>query len=105
MNFQTKQGSTVSVSDITDIDFYGYSEIIRTRNFTIFTVYTSIFGQFIGGFSFFLTTYEVKWSKTREASIKLNMIASIFDLLKIFSEVIVASKCGPLAKIEKQAMS
>ena len=33
------------------------------------------------------------------------MIVSILDLLKIFSEVIVASKCGPLAKIEKQAMS
>ena len=33
------------------------------------------------------------------------MIASILELLKIFSEVIVASKCGPLAKIEKQAIS
>ena len=27
------------------------------------------------------------------------------DLLKIFHEVIAASKCGPLARIEKQAMS
>ena len=33
------------------------------------------------------------------------MIASILELLKIFSDVIVASKCGPLAKIEKQAIS
>ena len=33
------------------------------------------------------------------------MIASILKLLKIFPEVIVASKCGPLARIEKQAMS
>ena len=47
--------------------------------------------------------------KTRDASIisgpQLNIIASILELLKIFSEVIVASKCGPLAKIEKRAMS
>ena len=27
------------------------------------------------------------------------------ELLKIFSEIIVVSKCGPLARIEKQAMS
>ena len=27
------------------------------------------------------------------------------QLLKLFSEIIVASKCGPLARIEKQAMS
>ena len=50
-----------------------------------------------------------KSSKTRDASIisgpQLNIIASILELLKIFSEVIVASKCGPLAKIEKRAMS
>ena len=36
---------------------------------------------------------------------QLNTIASILDLLKIFSEIVVGSKCGPLAKIEKQAMS
>ena len=45
------------------------------------------------------------FSKTREASYKwftiINIIASILDLLKIFSEIIVASKCGPLARIEK----
>ena len=29
----------------------------------------------------------------------------MLELLKIFSEVIVASKCAALAKIEKQAMS
>ena len=39
------------------------------------------------------------------SSPQLNIIASIRELLKIFSEVILASKCGPLAKIEKQAMS
>ena len=47
--------------------------------------------------------------KTREASIiygpQLNIIASILKLLKKFSEVIVASNCGQLARIEKQAMS
>ena len=36
---------------------------------------------------------------------QLNIIASILELLKIFTEVIVASKCDPLARIEKQAMS
>ena len=45
------------------------------------------------------------FSKTREASYKwftiINIIPSILDLLKIFSEIIVASKCGPLARIEK----
>ena len=50
-----------------------------------------------------------KSCKTRETSIisgpQLNIIASILELLKIFSELIVASKCGPLARIEKQAMS
>ena len=49
-----------------------------------------------------------KSSKTRETSIisgpQLNIIASLLELLKIFSEVIVTSKCGPLARIEKQAM-
>ena len=49
-----------------------------------------------------------KSSKTREASVingpQLNIIASIVELLKILSEVI-ASKCGSLARIEKQAMS
>ena len=48
-------------------------------------------------------------SKTRGASIiigpQLNIIESILKLLKIFSEVIVASTCCPLARIEKQAMS
>ena len=34
----------------------------------------------------------------------MNIIASILELLRI-SEVIVAFKCGPLARIEKQAMS
>ena len=50
-----------------------------------------------------------KSSKTREASIisspQLNVIASTLELLKKFTEVIVASKCSPLARTEKQAMS
>ena len=46
-----------------------------------------------------------KSSKTREASCKWSTILSIMDLLKIFSEVIVASKRDPLARIEKQAIS
>ena len=33
--------------------FYWCSEIIRTRNFTIFTVYAKIFGQFTAAFYFF----------------------------------------------------
>ena len=45
-NFQTKQGPKVAVSNISDIAFYECSEIIGTRNFTTFTVYATIFGQF-----------------------------------------------------------
>ena len=44
-------------------------------------------------------------SKTTEASNKWYPTLSILDLLKIFSEVIVAPKHGPLARIKKQAMS
>ena len=48
-------------------------------------------------------------SETREASIisgpQLSITTLILELLKIFSEVIVASKYGPLARIEKQSMS
>ena len=36
---------------------------------------------------------------------QLNIIASILELLKILSEVIAVSKYGPLARIEKQAIS
>ena len=46
-----------------------------------------------------------KSSETREVSYKLPTTFSILDLLNIFSEVIVASKYGPLARIEKRAMS
>ena len=42
--FRTKQGPTVSVSNIRNIAFNRCSEIIRTRNFTIFTMYATIFG-------------------------------------------------------------
>ena len=51
-NFWTKQGPTVSTSNIRDIAFYECSEITRTRNFTIFTVFTTIFGQFTAAFHF-----------------------------------------------------
>ena len=37
----------------TIIVFYGCSEIIRIRNFTIFTVYDTIFRQFMVAFHFF----------------------------------------------------
>ena len=50
-NFRTKQGPTVSVSNIRVIAFYGCSEIIRTRNFPICAVL--IFGQFTAAFHFF----------------------------------------------------
>ena len=49
-NFRTKQGPKISVSNIRDIAFYGCSEIIRTRIFTSFTMYITIFGQFIEDF-------------------------------------------------------
>ena len=52
-NFQTRQGPQVSVSNIA---FYGCLEIIQTKDFTVFTVYATIFGQFIAAFHFFLTT-------------------------------------------------
>ena len=39
------------------------------------------------------------------SGLQLNIIASILELVKYYLEVIVASKCGPLARIEKQAMS
>ena len=35
---------------------------------------------------------------------QLHIIASILELPKMFSEVKVASKCGPLVKTEKQTM-
>ena len=46
-----------------------------------------------------------KSSKTREASHKWSTTLSILGLLKIFSEVMVASKRALLARIEEQAMS
>ena len=45
VNFRTKQGPTVSISNMTYIAFYGCSEVVRTKNFSIFTVYATIFGQ------------------------------------------------------------
>ena len=48
---------------------------------------------------------HLKQEKHHISGPHLNIIASILDLLKTFSEIIVASKCGPLARIEKQAVS
>ena len=154
-NFQTKKGPKVSVLNITDIAFYGCSEFIRSRNFTIFTVYAIIFVQFMAAFHFFLlykrSDHFTFWkgpilnawssknflfvdhpnedhnewefkpliiarildvpkksSTTREASVisgpQLNIMTSILELLKIYIEIIIASKCVPLARIEKQAV-
>ena len=41
------KGATISVSNIRDIVFYECSQIKGTRNITIFTVYATIFGQFM----------------------------------------------------------
>ena len=57
--------------------------------------------QAIGG----ILELPKKSSKTIVSGSQLNAIASTMDLLKKFSEVTVASKCGPKARIEKQAMS
>ena len=43
----------LSVSNIRDIAFYGCSEIIRIRNFTIFTVFATGFGQIMAAIYFF----------------------------------------------------
>ena len=53
LNFQSKQGPTVLVSNTKDVAFTECSEIIRTRNFTIFNVCATIFGQFAAVFHFF----------------------------------------------------
>ena len=42
--FRTKQGPTISVSNTRNIAFNRCSEIVRTRNFMIFTMYATIFG-------------------------------------------------------------
>ena len=58
-NFQTKKGPIISVSNIRNISFYVCSEIMRIRNFTIFTVSALIFGQFTVVFSFSNYTGEI----------------------------------------------
>ena len=60
-NFQTKQGPKVSLSNIRDIAFYQCSEMMRTRNFTFFTVYVTIFGQFMAAFHFFELQRGNRW--------------------------------------------
>ena len=49
-NLKTKKGPTVLVSNIRDIVFSRCSEIMQTRYFTIFTVYATIFEQFMAAF-------------------------------------------------------
>ena len=54
VNFRTKQGPTVLVSNIRNIDFYvRLEEIIRIKNFMAFTVYPIIIGQFVAAIYFF----------------------------------------------------
>ena len=50
LNFHTRQGPKISVSNIRDIAFYRCSEIIRTRILTIFTLFPTIFGQSMAAF-------------------------------------------------------
>ena len=157
-NFRTKQGPTVSVSNIRDIAFYGCSVIIRTRNFTIFTVYTTIFRQFTAVSHFFLLRrvnillhvgpsekvqyltldllksfllWSIRKKTTMDKSLNIRLYVKSWTnwtsplkqekhpykwfiieynsintgLLKIFSQVIPTSKCGPQARIEKKSMS
>ena len=51
-NFQTNKDPSVSVSNIRDIASCGFSKIIPSRNFTIFTVYGKIFREFFRDFVF-----------------------------------------------------
>ena len=48
-----KQGRNNDSSDQTSNHLQGCSGIILTRNFTIFTVYATIFGQFMADFHCF----------------------------------------------------
>ena len=48
---------------------------------------------------------SLKQEKHHISGPHLNIIASILDLPKKFSKIIVASKCGPLARIENQIVS
>ena len=57
-NFRTEQDPNFSVSNLRDIVFYKCSEIIRTRNFPIFIVYITIFGQLIFIFSKYIGEIE-----------------------------------------------
>ena len=51
-NFQTKQGQQFQFQT-SGIAFNGCSEIIQTRNVTIFTVYATVFGQFTAAYHLF----------------------------------------------------
>ena len=81
-NFQTKQGPRVLVSNIRHIAFYGCLEIIRTRNFTILTMYAKIFEQFTAAFHFF-QIHKVNRSLDVGPSEKVQYLT--LDFLKSFS--------------------
>ena len=70
----------------TDQKFHGFYRVC----YNLWKIY--------GGFSFSSFHFLISGPQ-------LNIITSTLQLLKIFSKVIVASKCGPLASIEKQAVS
>ena len=72
---------SVSVSNTRGIPFYGCSEIILTRNLTIFTVYATIFEQSMAAFHFFLLDRNRSFQV--EPSEKVRYLT--LDLLKIFS--------------------
>ena len=60
----------------------GCSEIIRTRNFTIFTVYATIFGRFEVAFLFFQLH---KGNKLRHVRLSEKVRYLTLDFLKSFS--------------------
>ena len=80
-NFRIKQGPTVSVSNIRDIAFYSCSEIIRIRNFTIFTVYATISGKFTTAFYFFQLH---KGNRSIHAGSYWKVLYLALDLVKSF---------------------
>ena len=84
-----KNVPTVSVSNFRDIVFYGCSEIILTRNFTIFTVYATISGQFMAVFHF-LQLHKGNRSLYVGPPKKVRYLT--LDLLKSFSQSTIRKK-------------
>ena len=77
-NFWNQQGPTISFSSIRDIAFSACSEIIWTRNFTIFIVYATIFGQYTAVSDFF-------WLHTGKYHFTLDFLKS-FSLRTILNK-------------------